>query len=310
MSGRLAAIILAHDNARHVRRLIAALDGVDLFLHCDRRASDSVLAEMLAGAPGRVHVLPRRRADLFGWSLVAAELAALREALARSSAEHLIVMSGSCYPLVSVAELEAELEPWRGRSRLGAMPLPWSAWDTPRHPDGGLWRVNRRFVAAGGRVVRVGGMPLRTRRRAMPRGLRLHGADQWKVYAREHARSLLEALDADPALVAFWRHSFVPDELCVPSILASPELVGEAAETIDFDRVWQIDWVSGGAGGAAPIHPRWLSVHDIDALEAARDAPARRPGDAPGEGYRKLFARKLPQADGRLTQLIDERLRR
>ena len=105
----VAALILAHDDPAMVRRLIAALDGVDIFLHCDSKAPAAVVAEMTAGAGPRVRLVPRHRTAWASWSLVEAELAGLRMALEHSAAEHLIVLSGSCYPLVSVAELKDEL---------------------------------------------------------------------------------------------------------------------------------------------------------------------------------------------------------
>jgi hypothetical protein len=309
----VAAIVLAHDNPSQVQRLIGALDGLDIFLHCDRRASDGLLARMLEGAPAGVHVTPRVRTHLFGWSLVEAELLALRTALERSSAEHLVVMSGSCYPLMSVDDIGRELEPWRGRSRIAFMPLPFEPWGTRRNDDGGLWRVRRRFVTFRGSVVRVGGVPLRGLRRETPKELRLHGADQWKVYARAHAQALLRVLDERPDLVRFWRGTFVPDELCVPSILGSPELVGEIAESMAFDLVWYVDWEATHRGAPEETvisHPRWLALEDFDELAAARWAPPRIPGETGGEGpYRKLFARKFTPREARLVALIDERLR-
>ncbi len=119
-------------------------------------------------------------------------------ALERSRAEHLIVMSGSCYPLVPVKEIEDDLAGWRDRSRLELNPLPYRPWDTARNPDGGLWRFQRRFVSFRGQILSVRGVPLRTLRRAIPADLRLQASSQWKIYARKHAAALLRVLDSDP----------------------------------------------------------------------------------------------------------------
>lgn len=311
MMAAIAAIILAHENPSQVRRLVGALAGTDVFLHCDRRSPDAVLAAMVAGAPESLQLTPRVRTRLFSWSLVEAELVALRTVIERSAAEHIVVLSGSCYPLVSVADLEDELALWRGRSRLAFAPLPWAAWGTPRNPDGGAWRVRRRFVTFGGQVVRVGGVPLRAGRRSVPSELRLCGADQWKIYARDHAVALLRVLDDRPDLVRFWRGTFIPDELCVPSILGSPALVGEIAETMTCDRVWYVRWDAPGSPGSRPapvVHPRWLHLEDLTELDAARSAEPRKPGAAEREGgHRKLFARKFAPRDEELVALIDER---
>jgi hypothetical protein len=305
----LAAVILAHDDPSMVRRLIAALAGVDIFLHCDRKASDSLVHEMTAGAGARVRLVPRRRTSWASWSLVEAELAGLAMALDRTAAEHLIVLSGSCYPLVSVAELEEELSHWRGLSRLRLVPLPHEAWNTPRNPDGGMWRFRRRFVSVRGQTLFVGSVPLRTVRRTIPRELCLHASSQWKIYARKHAKLLLRVLSDRADLRRFWRSSLAPDEACAASILRSPALVGSIADELRDDLPWYIQW-----GDDLADHPVWLREHDFAALVAARRAPPRPPEAnqsliPPPDGYRKLFARKFSSNARSLLDRIDRELR-
>jgi Core-2/I-Branching enzyme len=307
----VAAVVLAHDDPAMVRRLIAALDGVDIFLHCDSKAPAGLVREITAGAGPRVRLVPRHRTAWASWSLVEAELAGLQTALEHSAAEHLIVLSGSCYPLVSVAELQDELSDWRGLSRLSLTPIPNRCWDTPRNPDGGMWRLRRRFVTFRDQPVFVGGVPLRTRRRAIPTELSLHASSQWKIYARAHAAKWLRILDERPDLRAFWRTTLVPDEACAASMLRSPELTGPIADELRDDLPWFIEW-----GDARPAdHPRRLGERDFAALCAARRAPRRAPdrcsiGAADRDAYRKLFARKLSSREGRLLDRIDEELRK
>jgi hypothetical protein len=306
----LAAVILAHDDPSMVRRLIGALDGVDVFLHCDRKAPDAYVKEMTADAGPRVRLVPRRRTAWASWSLVEAELDGLAMALDRSAAEHLIVLSGSCYPLVSVPELEEELTHWRGLSRLRLVPLPHPGWNTPRNPDGGMWRFRRRFVSVRGQTMFVGGIPLRTMRRSIPRELRLHASSQWKIYARNHAKVLLRVLSERADLLRFWRTSLAPDEACAATILRSPALVGRVAEDLRDDLPWYIAW-----GDDLADHPVWLGERDFGALGAARWAPPRprEPNEsdaATPDWYRKLFARKFSSHEVRLLDRIDRELRR
>jgi hypothetical protein len=308
MSAPLAAVVLAHDDPAKVRRLLASLDGIDIFLHCDRKTPERVLSEMLIKAGPRVSVVPRRRASLFSWSLVEAELAGLRLALERSKAEHVIVLSGACYPLVSVAELEDELCLWRGLTRMQLDPLPYERWSTPRNPDGGLWRFRRRFVTFRGRIVSLGDVPLRAHRRAIPAGVRLHASAHWKIYARRHAACLLRVLDERADLVRFWRTSFVPEESCTGSILRSPALVGSIADEIRDDLPWFMRWTDRA------WHPTSLQEADFEALEAARFAPLRQPDQTAGpalhrDRFRKLFARKVSSREPQLLERIDMELR-
>jgi core-2/I-Branching enzyme len=218
-----------------------------------------------------------------------------------------VVLSGSCYPLVSVSELQDELASWRGRSRLQIDPLPYAPWSRASMiRDGGRHRLDRRFLTHGGRVILVGGYPIPTGRRAIPDGLRLHASSQWKIYARAHAETLLRVLDERPELVRFWSSAFVPQESCSASILASPGLAGAVAEQLSPVLPWYIDW-RGSKGG----HPRWLALEDFPILLAARSRPPLGPDDPPSssELSRKLFARKMGPGTAQLLDRIDEQLR-
>ena len=300
-------IVLAHDDAAKVRRLLASLDGLDVLLHCDRKTASRVAADMVRGAGSGLRVLPRTVTSLWSWSLVEAELRALRVWLETSPAEHAIVLSGACYPLVSVSEIEDELAGWSGMSRMRLNTFPYEPWGRRLHEDGGLWRVRRRFATLRGQIVSVAGMPLPMFGREPPKGLVLRASSQWKIYARRHAAALLRVLDERPELVRFWRTTFTPDESCVASILSSPELVGPIGDELCDDLPWYFDWSETARGG----HPRALTLDDLPALTAARHAP-RRPAErvvADRDGYRKLFARKISSSESTLLDAIDERLR-
>jgi hypothetical protein len=305
----VAFIVLAHRDAEQVSRLIRALNGADVFLHCDRRTPDDVLDRMVAGSGPRVRLVPRCRTHLHSWSLVEAELAGLAQALERSSAEHLLVVSGSCYPLMSMPELEDELAGWRGLSRIQLNPLPYDRWDTLRNPNGGYWRFDRRFVTFRGQVLTARGIPLRTWRRRVPRGLRLHASSQWKVYARHHAAALLGVLNDEPEQLRFWRTTLVPDESCAASILSSPALVASISEQLRNDSPWYVKWPADRPTG----HPSWLEESDLPSLLAARAAPPRdcevAVSRAERDRYRKLFARKLRSRASGLLDRIDHELR-
>jgi hypothetical protein len=203
MSG-IATLILAHDNPRHVRRLIAALAGLDVFMHVDGKTDDDVVREMTSGAPD-VILTPRRRVARRRWSAVEAELDGLRTVLDRSAADHIVVALGQLLsaPLVSTVELEDELAQWRGLSRLELNPIPYDSWSQfIAIRGGGRHGFDRRFLTRGGEPVLVRGVPIPVARRKLPTELRLQASSQWKIYARAHARALLGVLDERPDLRA------------------------------------------------------------------------------------------------------------
>jgi hypothetical protein len=306
MSAGIAVIMIAHENPAQLRRLIETLDGLDVFLHYDRKTRADVAAAIPEGKPD-VFVLPRRDTARMSWSLVEVELAGLQAVLERSRAEHIVVISGSCYPLVSVSDMQDELAGWRGLSRLELNPVPRSLWDYPiGRPDGGLWRFNRRFLTLRGQIVTFRELPIPLWHRDIPPELRLHGCSQWKIYARSHASKLLSVLNRWPDLVRYWRSTYAPEESAVASILTSPALVGSVADELRHNRMSYIDW-SENKGG----HPRWLELADFPALREARTLPALRPEDPHelGDDARRLFARKFKAGSGELLDRIDAELR-
>ena len=298
----LAALVLAHQDPPQVRRLLRALGDVPVFLHCDVKADADVARGMLDGAGPHVHALPRTSGSLGSWSLVRIELDGLREAVRRTTAEHVLVLTGSDYPLVGLEELQRRLEPWRDRSYLLSVPVPFAAWSSSRHPDGGRWRTERRFLRRGDDLLVLRGVPLRFPwARRLPAELRVRASSQWKVYARADVERLLHVVDTRPDLVAFWRSTLVPDESFAASTLASPALVGEAAAPECHDVPWFLRW-----GPPGTYHPEWLGPEDFDALVAARSAPPGLPEELqkPPTGPKQaLFARKFSTA--RSADLLD-----
>jgi hypothetical protein len=305
----LAVVVLAHDDPEHVTRLVGALDGLPVFLHCDAKAPRAVSSRMPSAA--RVRALPRLDTRLSSWSLVAAELAGVQAALRSTGAEHVAVLSGADYPLLPVPELVDLLQVWQGRSFIYNRPLPFHKWDTRWRRDGGAWRTRYRVLRRSDNLVTVRGRHLQSpipRRR--PRDLELRASSQWKIYSRRDAEVLLRVTESRPDLVAFWRSTFIPEESYTASMLASPRLVGSAALPLCLANPWFLDFPDGGT------HPRWLGDDDFDVLARARHAPpydptAKQPDPSVGvPEHRRLFARKFSSGHaGALVERIDAELR-
>ncbi|MEO6205201.1 MAG: beta-1,6-N-acetylglucosaminyltransferase [Mycobacteriales bacterium] len=286
----LAFVVLAHNDPVQVRRLLHHLDA-PVFLHCDGRTKDGVFTAMTHGLPERVTCVERRPTHLASWSLVDAELRALRLAVDTTDAQHIAVLSGADYPLAPTSSITDALIPWAGASLLSSSPLPWLRWSTALHRNGGLWRLEHRFVTRKDRVIFAGGVPLRAPwPRSIPGDNELRASSQWKILSREHVQLLLDVVDRRADLVRFWRTTLVPDETFIVSVLSSPALVGNAAVPMTAWHPWFIDW---------PIertdHPRWLADAHFDAIAAASRLPMLLPDQiALGpSNNRKLFGRKF-----------------
>jgi hypothetical protein len=308
----LAAVVLAHTDPDHLRRLVGALEDVPIVLHCDARTRPDMAHRMVHRLPRRVILCERLPTSRASWSLVEAEVRALRRALSHTRARHIAVLSGTDYPLTSMAELVRHLADWEGQSYFRNVPLPFPQWDTSIYRDGGRWRVEHRFWRRRGQVVFVGDVPLRWPvKRRVPPELELRASSQWKIYARRHAELLVRLVDTRPDLVRFWRSTLVPDESFAASMLGSRAIAGSEAMPPCPAQAWYMTWPETGS------HPHWLRSADFDGLAAARwaapiiaAAAVGRPGTRI-EAHRKLFARKFATGlDRDLLDRVDAELRR
>ena len=308
----LAAVILAHTDPEHLRRLVGALDDVPICLHIDARTSPDLAQRMVQRLPGHVRLCERVATSRASWSLVEAEIRALQDALTHTRARHFAVLSGTDYPLMSTHDLVRHLAGWEGESFFHNMRLPFPPWDTPIYRDGGRWRIEHRFWRYRGQVMFVRGVPLRWPiKRRVPPELDLRASSQWKIYARRHVELLLRLVDRRPDLVRFWTSTLIPDESFAASMLGSRALAGADTLLPCPAQPWYVTWPHTGS------HPNWLGSKDFDSLATARWAPPitasvalGRPGAEIG-AHRKLFARKFSSGrDSVVLDRVDAELRR
>lgn len=286
----VACVVFAHADPVQVRRLIAALAPFPVYLHCDSRATEADFAAMTDGLPAHRIVEPRQACEWAQWGLVAAEISALRQALATSSAEHFMVMTGSDYPLAPTGEIERLLAPVRGKSVAQFGPMPRPNWGS----SGGLARLKYRHYGWRKHMIRV---PVA---RSLPKGIVPAGGGQQKILSRRHAETIVRVHDSRPDLVRFWRRSWSSDETFIPTILLSPQFgIDWAAESVD-SQAWWIGW-----DGVRRKSPPVLGSEHFDRLRDGR-FPADR------SALPKLFARKfttdvsadvLDRIDGELRSL-------
>jgi hypothetical protein len=279
----LACVILAHTDPSQLRRLIAALDPFPVFLHIDARVPRELYDRMVDGLPARVTMLDRLRTGWGRWENVQAELDGYRAALTGAHPGHIALMTGTDYPLAGTAEIAATLERYSGSTIAEIHPLPHPNWGQ----RGGFSRLRYRHWVVGKRMVRL---PIPRR---FPKGVVPAGGSQLKVVSAEHARALLTAVDENPALVRYWRRSWIPDETFIPSLLSSPAVIpGWGEEHVD-ENLWWIGWDSRRRKS-----PPWLGVRDAPVLNSRRSYDE--------QVIPHLFARKFSTStSSELLDLLD-----
>lgn len=281
MSTPAAVVLIAHDKPRHLARLVAALDGLPIFLHVDRNTPDELFHAMTDDLPDRVRLLPRLDAGWARFEVLAAELSGYRAAYQETDAEHIILGTGADYPLLSVDRLVDRLSLLRGVSWTSFDKLPIREWGPMRGYDRFLFRQRPE-----GRRRVWSPVP-----RRWPAGIRPAGGAQTKILARHHVGRLLEILDRRPELLRFFREAWTPDEVTLPSIFTSPAFGMDWEHShVRGEHAWFIDWGDGDLP-----NPHWLDESSLPALRQTRNRP----------GAGALFARKFPDDSGPLLDQIE-----
>jgi Core-2/I-Branching enzyme len=280
-------LLVVHKAPAQVARLVEALSPYPVLVHVDARANGPVSTgfDELAAKYTNVRMVPRVRTGWASWGLVQAVLNGARHSL-DLGCSHVVKMTGQDYPLRPVGDIVEFLAQKAGISFVphDKIPVPFI-----NDKDGGTSRLSNWHLPLAARRLSI---PMNRR---PPEGVTpFYGAAEF-VLSVPLARWLLEQVDRRPELVSFFRRTWIPDELFVPSLAMSSPMASE----VSSDNLWFTDWTAGGP------HPRVFVREDIDRLRAAA---LGRAGPLPG-GQIKLFARKFDAAkDGLVLDLIDQDL--
>jgi Core-2/I-Branching enzyme len=284
---RVCFLLLVHKAPDQVARLVEALSPYPVLVHVDARADEGVWADFgkLAARHGTVTLTARARSGWASWGLVEAMLNGTEMSLDLGFS-HLVKMTGQDYPLRPVEQIAEFFGANPGVSFVPHNKIPVAFIGDK---DGGVSRVKNWHLPMGTRRVSI---PMN--RRPPERVAPFYGAAEF-VISIPLAQWLLEQVRRRPELVRFFRRTWAPDELFVPSLAMSSPMAGDVSPA----NLWFTDWTAGGP------HPRVFLRQDIDRL---RTVALGQAGALPG-GEVKLFARKFDLArDGLVLDLSDQQL--
>ncbi|HEX4951963.1 MAG TPA: beta-1,6-N-acetylglucosaminyltransferase [Thermoanaerobaculia bacterium] len=304
---RVCYLLQTHRDARQIARLVATLGQQSpgsIVLVAHDQTGCALTAQSLPG-PAEVHYLPVAGPMRRGYfSLLDPYLQGVawlrREGL---DYDWLVYLSGQDYPVQPLTRSEALLAsaecdgflrywpalgtggPWR-RRRQGLLRYyfqyrdapPWSApWLRLLKGLNGLQSQFHVQLVYGLRVGR------RARHTPFDHGRVCYAGWQWTTLRRACAEHVLETVESEPELVAYYRRTICPDESLVQTIL-----VGSGRFRLTNDNLRYSD-----TGASRDGRPRLLGVADLGMLISG--------------GY--CFARKFDlDYDARVLDLLDERL--
>jgi Core-2/I-Branching enzyme len=280
-------LALAHKAPAQVTRLVKAVSPCPVLVHVDARATDNVWRafEELEEKYDQVVLVERERTPWGSWGLVQATINAMEQALA-FECTHMVKMTGQDYPLRPIKDINAFFARAPGISWIPHDEIP---VDFISDKDGGVSRVAHWNVPFKGRRINI---PMNRR---LPDGVIPFYGQAQLVMAMPFIRWLLEEVKRRPELIKFFRRTWMPNELFLPSLAMTSPM----ADDVSPLNLWFTDWSAGGS------HPKVFGRQDIDELTAVA---LGQESDLLG-GPVKLFARKFEIAvDEVILDLVDERL--
>jgi hypothetical protein len=305
---KLAYLIITHGMPDHLGRQIAALtdERTEFVVHVDRKVA---IAPFLAHARPNVEFLEDRLPVYWSqWQMVEATLRLMRRALERTpDVGYLILLSGSCYPIRSRAEIRELLAAHRGDQFINIvqMPNPGVGKSLARiqrfHARSDLSRVEnvRRFLSGfslrgrSGRIASRRWLLGRDWRRGL-RGLAPYGGSSWWALTADACREILAFVEREPAVVRFFEHTKYPDEGLFHTILGNAPTAPRFRRSMLF-----ADWSRGGS------HPGFITEAHVRRFAE----PGPMLADGPYGKGEYCFARKIPDDGGVIAGSIDAMIR-
>ena len=288
---RIAYLILAHRQPRHLGRLVEQLDdgNATFLIHVDRNSDIAPFRRAVASK--RATFLPERLAiNWGGWSMVQATLDLLRHAHRDGTSAYYQLLSDSCYPIKSNRDIGDRLAAG-GRNYLtinheltGQSPF-FERVGIYHWPDLLPARSFQRLHKFSSRLQR------RLPARRPPPGLLLYKGWQWWCLNHACVEYSLSYIDSHPEVVRFFCRTSIPDEtffhtIIGNSVFAATLSPGFAAETIAGNHY--VRWHRGKS--------RVLQTDSFEALVDSEACFARKFDEtASGELVAKL--RDLCRAD-------------
>lgn len=280
---RFAYLILAHNNPILLSRLVERIstENSDVYIHVDAKSE----IEHFSGLNGeRLHFTAERVPVFWAdFSLVTATLLLIKTALAASRHyDHLILLSGSDYPLRPALEIEDFLYRHRDAEFMNMVAMPSLAMSKPISR---LTHYKRRpgmrgLIAA---AIRKGllllGLVAKTRDYQPIFGvLQPFAGSQWWALTGKACEHILEFARRRPEVMRFFENTNCPDEMVFQTIIGNSPFAANVRRNLTY-----ADWNGGSS-------PRAIAAHHIEMFRANPSMVMKGADYGPGAA---LFCRKV-----------------
>ncbi|MBZ2206829.1 beta-1,6-N-acetylglucosaminyltransferase [Massilia soli] len=273
-------LIHAHKDLGQLNALVGQLahDGLILYVHVDAKSALDV-----ARIDPRARQVRRRIAVHWGdWSQVRATLNSLAEIVAAVPAfDKVVFISAQDYPLLSNEALIAALDAARGSELLECAAIGPQGWACQERYQYFHWPRGGRLARLAGKLL-LRSMRALGWRRAMAAGMRPFGGSCWWALSRPCIEMILQRIQAQPSIEAYFRTVACPDEMFFQTlVMDSPFASRVVSNNFRFIR-----WPDGGAR-----NPKILDAGDFDEIARSGAQFCRKLDAAGSAGLLPLLER-------------------
>lgn len=285
---KIAYLILVHNNARHLERLIQSLlfENTEIFVHVDKKRDINQFANFKDNE--KVHYIKERvSVNWGGYSMVKAQLNLLRST--RTEFDYYILLSGVDYPVKSNEYIKEYLTLNNGKNFIGAEAMPLSHKPMDRlstfHLEGGIRAkgIKKYFIKLGNQILKY-----TINKRALPCDLIPYAGSQWWALHKDFVKHLLIYLEENEEIEKFYKNTFIPDEMFFQTLIMNSAFKESVRGTLTYT-----DWEMGPAP-----YPSIIQKMHLPYIY----------GDQESKGYRReyFFARKFDEESSDLLDEIDK----
>lgn len=282
---KICYLILAHNNFRHLTRMIDALNDTDstFYIHIDKKAKESY------NSPSENVIIIPERIDINwgGYSMIKATLALMNKGIKSSpEADYYILISGVDYPIRSKSFLLDLLKEKKEYIDIALVPVPFKPieryeyfyFDYDRR---NLKHYNPLFL------IEVLLKKLKVKRKAP---FKIYAGTQWFALTRQCVEYILKISEEDRKYIRFFKHTLVPDEAFFQTIIGNSPFIQQTTSSLTYT-----DW-------DVPNPPAVIENRHIDFLKSHIEF-----NDEYGQRF-PYFARKFNDDSKDIIKRIQEEL--
>lgn len=232
---KVAFLISAHSDPTQLGRLIHALNDREnhIFVHIDQKVDAKPFVDAVAESDRAFCTFIEERywVQWGGFSMVRFQRALLRACVQSGiSFDRVFFLSGQDYPLKPVAAIKAELEKEPEREYLLGLNLSDSAVPVKQKDRFRLYHFGRNLRVRSYKLKMLCSGSLRMLMRVLPLRKKPYievCGQRWDVYSGsaymcmtfELAKYILGEMEGNKAVMDYFKYSFAPDELVIPTIV-------------------------------------------------------------------------------------------